>query len=441
MRKGPRTLHFSFTDASLTHFGGMVLFQRFCKQLHLRHRLQRQFRLPHRRGDYAPADLILALLFAVLAGLRRINKTEILQYNGTFLSLLGLEQFPDQSSLRRFLQRLTPDTIRQLVRLHDGLRRQLFAAPQSPSGLIFDVDSVVLTLYGEQQGARVGYNPKKKGRRSYHPLLCFEAGRQEFWHGSLRPGDAATNTGVIHFLRRVLAKVPTTIARTRIRVRADAGYFSGKLIGWLETEGLGYVVVAREYRGIKARAQAARFQKLRHGWEVGEFRYAPTGWKTPRRFVVVRRPKPAAPEEAQQLTLFADRRWSYTVLVTNLKLTPWRVWRFYCPRATIEKNIRELLYDLPLGKIPSGQWLPNVAFFQLVLFAYDLAHWFKRLCLPSRYLHATLETLRTDLLVVPARLVRTGGRNVLQLPRDYHHRDLFVRAYRAASKLRLPQKK
>ena len=160
MRKGPRTLHFSFTDASLTHFGGMVLFQRFCRKLHLRHRLQRQFRLPHRRGDYAPADLILALLFAVIAGLRRINKTEILQYNGTFLSLLGLDQFPDQSSLRRFLQRLTPDTIRQLVRLHDGLRWQLFAAPQAPSGLIFDVDSaksmrVMLSVFSKCEASRM----------------------------------------------------------------------------------------------------------------------------------------------------------------------------------------------------------------------------------------------------------------------------------------------
>jgi hypothetical protein len=343
--------------------------------------------------------------------------------------------------LRRFLQRLTADTIRQVVRLHDQLRRLLFAAPRPASALIFDVDSVVLTLYGQQQGARLGYNPKKKGRRSYHPLLCFEAGRQEFWHGSLRPGNTGANTGVRHFLRRVLAKVPARIARARIRVRADAGYFSGKLIRWLETEALGYVVVAREHRGIKARAQACRFAKLRHGWEVAEFRYTPTGWKTPRRFVVVRRPKPTDPDEARQLTLFSDRRWSYTVLVTNLKLRPWRVWRFYCPRATIEKNIRELLYDLPLGKIPSGQWLANVAFFQLVLFAYDLAHWFKRLCLPPAYLHATLETLRTDLLVVPARLVRTGGRNVLQLPRDYHHRELFVRAYRVATRLRLPRKK
>jgi Transposase DDE domain group 1 len=440
MPKGLQTLGFLFDEPHLTHFGGLVLMQRFCQQLQLRRRLQRSVPLPHRPGDYLPADLLLALLFAVIAGLRRLNKTDILQYNGAFLSLLGLAQFPDQSTLRRGLRRLSPRAIRQVVRLHDQLRRQLFGRPAPPSSLIFDVDSVVLTLYGEQQGARVGYNPKKKGRRSYHPLLCFEAGRQEFWHGSLRPGNTATNAGVIHFLRRCLAKVPPTLARGRIRVRADAGYFSGKLITWLENQGLGYVIVAREYRGIQQHAQAAAFQPLRHGGEVAEFSYTPTGWKTPHRFVVLRRPRPTDPAEARQLTLFQDRHWAYTVLVTNLGLTPWRVWRFYCPRATIEKNIRELLYDLPLGKIPSHAWVANVAFFQLVLLAYDLARWFKRLCLPPRYLHATLETLRTDLLVVPARLVRCGGRNVLHLPRDYHHRDLFVGAFAKAGRLRLPRK-
>ncbi len=439
MSKGLQTLRFSFDEPSLTHFGGMVLMQRFCQQLQLRRRLQRAMKRPRHHGEYLPADLTLALLFAIIAGLRRLNKTDVLQYNGTFLSLLGLAQFPDQSTLRRFLKRLPPSTIRQIVRVHDRLRRELFVLPQPPSGLIFDVDAVVLTLYGRQQGARIGYNPKKRGRRSYHPLLCFEATRQEFWHGSLRPGDAASNTGVVHFLRRALAKLPPSIARSRIRVRADAGYFSGKLVSFLENQGLGYVIVAREYRGIKQRAQAARFQKLGHGWEVAEFAYTPTRWKKPHRFVVVRRPVPTDPVEAKQLTLFTHQRYAYHVLVSNLKLTPWRVWRFYCPRATIEKNIRELLYDLPLGKIPTDDWLANVAFLQLVLLALDLAHWFKRLCLPPEYLHATLETLRTDLLVVPARLARRAGRNVLHLPRDYHHRELFEQAFRRASHLRLPR--
>jgi len=440
MPKGLRTLKFAFDEPCLTHFGGMVLIQRFCKWLRLRRRLQRALRSPQPHGDYLPTDLVLALLFAIIAGLRRLNKTEVLQYNGTFLSLLGLAQFPEQSTLRRFLKRLPPSTIRQLVRVHDQLRRELFVMPDPPSSLIFDIDSVVLTLYGRQQGARIGYNPRKHGRRSYHPLLCFEAQRQEFWHGTLRPGDAAANTGVIHFLRRCLEKVPPTIARSRIRVRADAGYFSGKLVRFLENQGLGYVIVAREYRGIKQRAHAVRFRRLHFGWEVGRFSYTPTKWDKPHRFVVIRRPLPDDPAEAKQLTLFTYKRYAYTVLVTNLALAPWRVWRFYSPRAMIEKNIRELLYDLPLGKIPTDDWLANVAFFHLVLLAFDLAHWFKRLCLPPQYLHATLETLRTDLLVVPARLARRAGCNVMHLPSDYHHRDLFVQAFQRASRLKMPRK-
>lgn len=440
MPKALRTLSFSFDEKHLTHFGGLVLMHRFCQQLHLRRRLQRQVELPQRNADYRGADLILALLYATIAGLRRINKTELLQYNGTFLALLGLSRFPDQSTLRRFLQRLPIKSIRQLVGLHDRLRSQLFSLPQTPTSLIFDLDSVVLTLYGHQQGARVGYNPKKKGRRSYHPLLCFEASRQEFWHGSLRPGDTSANTGVVFFFQRCLAKVASSIARSRIRVRADSGFFGGKFIGSLENQGLGYVIVAKEYRPIKERARAARFHKLKSGFEVAEFRYQAHGWPKARRFVVMRRPIPEDPVEAKQLTLFKHRRYGYSVFVTNLDLEPWRIWKFYQPRALIEKNIRELLYDLPLGKIPSGDWVANVAFFQLVLFAYNLVHWFRRLCLPAPYRTATVETVRTDFLVLPARLVSRAGRNVLQLPRDYFHRDAFVAAFERAAKLRLPKK-
>jgi hypothetical protein len=117
------------------------------------------------------------------------------------------------------------------------------------------------------------------------------------------------------------------------------------------------------------------------------------------------------------------------------------VWKFYAPRATIEKHIRELLYDLPLGKIPSGDWVANVAFFQRVLLAYDLVHWFARLCLPPEYAHATVETVRTDFLMLPARLVSVGGRNVLQLPKGYPQRAAFEAAFQKASRLRLPRER
>jgi hypothetical protein len=374
MSAGPRRWQFEFSEPGLTHFGGMVLIQRFCQKIRLRWLLQRDVQTGLRGIEYWPADLLLALLYAVISGLRRINKTEILQYNGTFLNLLGLDRFPDQSRLRRFLKALSPSAIRQLVRLHDRLRLQWFEVPSAPGSLLFDLDSVVVTVYGKQQGARLGYNPKKKGRRSYHPLLCFEATRQEFWHGSLRPGDCSANTGVVHFMRRCLAKLPAGWPRSRIRVRADSGFFGNKFISYLEANGCGYVIVAKMYPTLRRKVLGLRFAGAPNGIGIAEFKYQCEGWKKPRRFVAIRRLLPEDPNEATQLMLLKDRRYAYQAMVTNLTLGPYRLWRFYVQRANIEKNIRELLYDYPLGKIPTDDWVANVAFFQLLLLAFDLMH-------------------------------------------------------------------
>lgn len=439
MRKGLQTLDFSFEADSLTHFGGLFLIQRFCNKLQLRRRLERILQPTPAWSDYHPADLILVFLYILIAGLPRINKTEILQYNGMFLSLVGLTEFPDATALRRFLRRLTPATIRQFARLHDQIRAQLFGLPQPRTSLVFHMDSVVLTLYGRQQGARIGYNPRKKGRPSYHPLLCFEAHGQEFWHGSLRPGDAASNTGARALVQRCLRKVPPTVARSRIRLLADSGFFSGKLVTDLDQAGCGYIIVCRKASSYLPLAERAGFQDMKFGWGVAEFWFKPQKWKAEHRFIMVRRPLPEDPEEAKQLTLFKRGRYSYSAFVTNLELQPWMVWRTYNARANVEKSIRELLNHFALNKIPTQQWVANVAFLQLLLFAYDIVHWFKRLCLPQTYLRATVETIRNEFLVLPGKLTNHGGRNVLQLPKDYTHRELFLAAARRIEKLRLPE--
>ena len=431
---------FAFDDPHLTHFSGLVLLQRFCQQLRLRWLLQRDVLPPQGSGAFQPADLLLALIYVLIAGLKRVSKTQILQYDGAFLSLLGMERFPDPSTLRRFLQRLSPHTIRQLVRLHDRLRAALAEIPRVRSTMLFDLDAVVLTLYGRQQGARLGYNPKKKGRRSYHPLLCFESHGQEFWHGSLRPGNTSANTGVIGFLERCAAKLPAHLARARVRLRADRGFFGGKLLGFLEAHRWGYAVVAKQHRTVRQRALSARFEKLSGGWEAGEFFHQAHGWPAKRRFVVVRRPVPEDPEEAAQLHLLTYRRYAYSVLVTNLELSPWRVWLFYVGRARVEKTIRELLYDLPLSQIPTARWLANVAFFQTLMLAYNLVHWFKRLCLPKAYSAATVETVRRDFLALPGRLANQAHRHVLHLPREYPWQEELLAIARAIQKLRLHKK-
>lgn len=346
------------------------------------------------------------------------------------MSLLGIDSYPDQTTLRRFLKRLTPHEVKNIVRLHDKLRGLVFHLPTIRGSLIFEIDSTVLVIYGKKQGAQIGYNPKKRGRRSYQPLLCFEAQSQEFWHGSLRPGNINAVSGASAFIRVCLAKVPGNIARSRIRFRADAGFYSHKIVETIESAGCGYAIVAKLTAPLKAKAVTCRFQRLDNGWEVAEFLYQPYRWKKPHRYVVVRRPIPEDPEEAKQLTLFKDKKYAYHVIVTNLTMEPWRVWLFYAGRANIEKIIRELIYDYPLSHIPTDDWVANVAFFQLVLFAYNMVHWFKRLYLPSDYHTTTVETIRSHFLVIPAKLSKKGSRNILHLPKDYHYRREFEQVHK-----------
>ncbi len=439
MPKGTRKVKFDFDEDHLTHYGGAWLIQQFCDRIHLRSLLTRYIHIAQRTGDYHPSQLLLALLFSIIIGLRRISKTETLRYDHALIEMLGLDRFPDAGSLRRFLKRLPTANIREIAQLHDSLRAWLFPLPEERHSLIFDVDSVVLVVYGHAEGAKVGYNPKKPGRRSYHPLFCFESTFQEFWHGIWRRGDAASSTGILPFLKICLAKVPPTVKRHRLRFRMDSGFFGKRVVEFLDEAGCGYVIVAKEYKTIKAAAQRVRFTELKNQWQYGEFEYQLTHWKAAHRFVVVRRPIPEDPEEAKQLTLFKDRKYSYHVFVTNLELDAWRAYLFYNGRANIEKSNREFLYDYPLSKIPTQSWTANVAFFQLVLLAANLAHWFKRLCLEPPYTTATLETIRTDFLVLPAKLVRAKNRSLVKLPRDYPHREKFERAARRIGALRLPE--
>ena len=441
MKKGLQSLAFSFEEEFLTHYGGLFLIQRFCNKLGFRRRLQRQWPAAPNWSDFDPLDLTLLLLFLLIAGVQRISKADKLEYDGFFCSLLGLKQWPDESTLRRFLQRLSPQAIRQVVRLHDQFREELFAVAAPRSTLSFHLDSVVLTVYGKQQGARRGYNPKDKGRRSYHPLLCFEAHGQEFWHASLRPGDAASNTGARHFVRRCLEKVPSSIARSRIRFLADAGFFSGGLIEDLTLAGCGFTIVCRSYEAYRQLAERAGFTELKLGWAYAEFRHRPQKWPREHRFIAIRRPLPVDPDEARQLTLFKDANYSYSILVSNLGLSPWRTWIDYAQRANIERSFRQLRNELALSKIPSQSWTANVAFLQLLALAYNLVHWFKRLCLPPEQLLTSIETLRHQFFGLPARLICRAGKNVLLLPRQYPYQKEFLTALARIQKLKIPSPK
>ena len=411
MRRKPRNLAISFIDRAQTHFGGLYFFQEFIALLQLRHRLAVSVKDERSRTRYSVPQMILALLYPVVLGLTRLEAASFLRTNGIFQYLTGLPKFPNPSTLRRFLYRAPDHLRRQLSRLSDRLTVALLQQPRRRSRLILDLDSTSLLAYGQQEGARYVHNPRRRGVRSYEPLVCCEANSGLLWTAFLRPGGRAGADEVVPFLAHAFAMLPDSVRE--VRLRADAGFYSDDTMTWLETNKAQYAIVARLTAPLQNRITGLRYHSVSAHWAVAETQYQATGWSQKRRIIAVRR---RLADRDPQPTLFVVGRYAFSAYVTNLDLSPERVWHFYNDRAALELVIKELKQNYGLGHIPTRRFNANSFYFEVLRLAFNLVVGFRTTCLPERWHRVTLGTIRSQLLHLPAVLAKPQGRPVLRFP-------------------------
>ena len=99
------------------------------------------------------------MLYPVILGLNCIEISRLLGHNGVFKLLIGLNRFPNPTTLRRFLIRGSEELLPQFVRLHDQLRKYFINLIVPEKKLLIDLDSTICTVYSHQEGAMKGYNP------------------------------------------------------------------------------------------------------------------------------------------------------------------------------------------------------------------------------------------------------------------------------------------
>jgi hypothetical protein len=421
MRRGPRKLQISADAVGLTAFGGVALLHAFVQRLGLQGEMSRRIRFRQRNNAYSISEMLEALLYPLILGLGRVESTEPLRYNGVFQYLAGLPGYPEATTLRRFLLRFAQKGRDKFVSVHGVWRREMLDRPQSPARAILDLDGTVLTVYGQQGGSAIGYNPKKRGRPSYMPLLCFEGRSGDILGGSYHPGNTRAHTVAAPLLRECLSRLPASVKL--VAVRADSEFYSRQFIEFIEGNGARYVIVAPLQYGLKSRLGGLPYRRVSAGVFAAEFQYTPHRWGRARRFIVIRRPVPEEP--SAQLHLFQMQGFTYQAFITNMSLRPLNLWRFYNRRATAELVIRELKDAYALGKIPTKDLSANEGFFQIVLLAYNLLNWFKRLAAPPDWQRMTLQRLRQRLLFVPAQLVHPAGVPTLRIMPSY----LYSRAF------------
>ena len=419
MRRSPRNLRIACDHRGLTHYGGVYFFQEFLQVLQFRDFLAQQLTYPRRNCRYSLSQMILALVYPLVLGLDRLETASFLRFNGTFQYLTGLPSFPDPQTLRRFLLHAPDSFWEQMHRVNDRLLQNFIHLPDHRSRLIFDLDSTVVTVFGRQEDAEVGYNPRYRGKRSYNPLLCIEANSSYLWDTELRSGNAGTWDGSIELLDNCFASVPPDIRE--LRVRADAGFGFNPVFECLEVRPAQYAVVARLTQAFKRLLPGLPYESVNRHWEMAEFEHRLHGWPQARRFVVARR---FIPQEEPQTTLFILGRYVYRAWVTNMDLTPAGVWHFYDGRAGMEPRICELREDYALRKIPTGSFAANALYLEIIRLAYNLVTAFQRNCLEESWQKLTLQKLRYKLFLLPGELTRPQNRPILRLRESPILRDL-----------------
>lgn len=410
MRCSPRNIKIACNHSGLTHYGGIFFFQEFLRVLRFRHLLARHlpdFR-PHH--NYCLSQIILALMHPIILGLDRLENASLLRSDATFQYLTGLPSYPNPQSLRRFLLHAPPEFRPQLHRFNNRLLQHLIHRPEHRSRLILDLDSTVVTVFGRQEGAEVGYNPRYRGKRSYDPLLCLEANSSFLWDTELRPGNAGTWAGSSELLASCFLSIPSDIRERR--VRADAGFGYAPVLQMLEQAQAQYAVVARMSPSLKRVLGGLRYQRLNPRWEIAECEHRLSIREPARRCIVARR---LIEETESEPTLFTLSRYAYRAWITNLPLTPSGVWHFYDGRASMEPRIGELREHFALRKIPTRAFDANALYLEIIRLAYNLVTAFQRICLPPDWQDLTLRTLRYKLLWLPGELTRPQNRPMLRI--------------------------
>ena len=216
--------HFDFLGKNLTPYGGLFPVATMLEKLGFQKLINETLtvtRIPRVMTIY---QFVLAMVLTIYVGFARLNHIRFVAQDPMLTGILQVKsRLPGQSVFWRFLASLNLNLAGQLLQLQRILRERVWAAANvGLKSITLDTDTTVHTLYGRQMGARKGYNPKNKGKKSYQPILTFLAETHEYVWGELRNGDRPDGKQIARHLHSVIAALPQGIEQ--IFARADSGF-------------------------------------------------------------------------------------------------------------------------------------------------------------------------------------------------------------------------
>lgn len=411
-----------FTLQNASNFGGSKVFLEYLEKIKLGKALQELNCTKQGNSLFPVFRVLLYLIVGWVLGCERLFHFRKLKNDGLIRRFLG-GRCPHHTLLYKELERLSktcPTLTLDLRKLN-----QRVIAPSLPSELILDLDSTVETVYGHQQGAAVGTNPHKPGRKSYHPLMVFEGQSRLCLNAILRAGNTHSSTDAANFLHQtfeLLGDLPVKYARF------DKGFGGEDFYSLWESRRIGYVGKLKWTGRLQNEVRQCRYWKrfVDEDWVIEGITliYKATSWKKPRRVAVIRK---AQVFDGDQSRLFFDTDWQYEAIVTNLEWEPIDLWRFYNQRCCMENYIKEAKRGFSIDRIATGDFTSNEIDLLIKLLAYNLYERFKRDCCEPVHQGYTIARFRLEFFHCAATIIRHSRKIVLKLAQDFVNRYAWQR--------------
>lgn len=374
-RKASRQLpRLQFQGQRLSAFAGLVIFQALISRLDLRKRLRKCFRHLSVKHVYSPATIVLGLVVHILMGFRELRDIVFYRDDPVVLRTWSLKRMPDVSTISRILSSFDLQAVEQFRDLiRELVLTRLGALAIRRVTLDFDGSMIGTNRWAE--GTAVGFNPKKKGQRSYYPLFCTIAQTSQVLDVLHRPGNVHDSQGSEEFLRDCVARVKAVLPNATIEVRMDSAFFSKDIAETMKGLSVEFSITVPFARFAQLKnllQEQGRWHRLNSETSYFELNWMPKNWPDGYRFLAVRTRSPIRQKGPVQLDLFEPYVYGYEfkVIVTSKKLRARSVVAFHDGRGAQEAMFADMKSQGQMGYVPSRKLPAN----QIYFFASILAH-------------------------------------------------------------------
>ena len=384
-----------------------------------------------RRSAHDPGRVLRDLAVAIADGGECVSDLGVIRGQQALFGAVCSE-----TTAHRVIKSIDSGLLDRIRAARAKARERAWEAGARPDRITLDLDATIITAHSEKEQAAGTY----KRTFGFHPLLCYLDETGEALAGLLRPGNAGSNTASDHFcvLELALEQIPEADLDREILARADSGGATHAFTADCRSADIrfsvGYAIDETVREAILELPGSAWTQAIdaegepREGAWVAELTEAVdlSAWPEGTRLVVRReRPHPGA-----QFEVFDAHGYRHTAFLTDqddpdiaaLELRHRR-------RARVEDQIRTGK-DTGMANLPFGDFAANEAWLELSLIAQDLLCQGGSLCLDRELSLAEPKRVRQRLLHVAGRIVRSGRRATLRLPRSWPWAEVLVAAFR-----------